>query len=565
MADSSITSIFSAVILDLFIFMILFSVFLFYRKLRSPVIYLDHEIKIKKPSMPEGEYDFIPLLKKVYNMPLDSVYSSIGEWGYVYLTLHQYIIYVFLSYSFIAIPVLLTIYLLGSSDVDDKSSKLGISHIIENEDYLIAPIIFIFVFSIFVAYLIYYYFKAATTDPSTFTDQPHRSVVKITGLPKNLPPDFVNYKIKKLMMSRYTKDVLGIYTIPCYESAYKRLLKMQELKEKLKALEYQNRETGQRPTVVNKMLQKVDAIEHTQEKIETTKDEVAREKDIGSYLNSGKAFIFCKTETKAKQVIEMKFGNDDVIETSLLRFKPASSPDDIIWKHVGAKSKFSTGSRILYNGLFIFLFLMILTPTTFNYLIISLFESIGAGPILEGIVGIYLPSLLLLVYQQVILPEVVEFLVSKENHSYRHDEISSGLRKYLFYLVFYIFLYPLLGLRFIELIMIFFDSSVDWEEEFANSVNESGQFFTVFLIHECFIKNAWDLMVTGKYFKAKAKALIAQSDEERALAYEAEDFKFDLELAISLNIFIIVCSFAVVYPIVVVPGIGFFTLRVIDI
>jgi hypothetical protein len=528
---------------------------------RSPVIHLDHEIKLKKPSLPEGEHDFLPLLQKVYQMSIESVYLSIGEWGAIYLTLHNYIIQVLLSYAFISIPVLITIYLLGSSDVDEKSSKLGISHVIENEDYLIAPIIFIFVLTFFISFLVFYFYRKVTCE--SFQEmQTQLNVVKITNIPKNFPPHFINYKIKKLMMSQYDENVQGIYTIPNYETAYNRMLKVKSLQEKMKEYQFKLSSTGKRPMVLNKMLRKVDAIEYTQDRILATQDEVARAKDLGIFCNSGKAFVFCKTHKKAKKIIAMRFGNDEIINTDLLNFEIASSPEDVIWKNVGVNLNFSTTSRILYNLLFVFLFLMILTPTTFNYLIISLVESIGGGTLLKGIIGVYLPSLLLLVYQQVVLPEAVEFLVARENHSYKHDEISSGLRKYLFYLVFYIFLYPLLGLRFIEFVKIFFDSSVDWEEEFANSVNETGQFFTVFLIHECFIKNGWDLMVTGKYFKSKAKALIASNDEERALAFEAEDFKFDLELAISLNIFIIVCSFGVVYPLVIVPGLGFFGLRV---
>lgn len=562
MVDSSITSIISAILLDSIIFGILFSVFFFYRKIRSPVFNIESEITLKKSFYNESEHDLIPLIQKVYHMPLTSVYSNLGEWGYVYLTLHKYIIYVLFLYILIAFPVLLVIYSLGSSDVDFDSSKIGISHVITNENYLIAPIVFIFVFSAFIAAFIYYYFSAATEEHYEELSQPQRSVVKISKIPSNFPPAFINYKIKKLLMSRHSKDVTKIYTIPYYEVSYKNYLKLQSLNEDLKGLYYKARETGKRPIKLTKNLERVDEIEFVEEKIRVLKENIERAKEQGVYFNSGKAFVFCKTEKRAKQIIELHIGNDEVLKTSEWRFRASSNPQDIVWQNIGSRSKNSLGSKVLYNGLFICLFLMILTPSTFNYLIIGLVESIGGGVILKGIVGVYLPSLLLLIYQQVILPEAVEFLVSLEKHSYKHDEISSGLRKYLFYLVFYIFLYPLLGLKFIELIKLFFNDSIDWEEEFANSINENGQFFTVLLIHECFIKNAWDLMVTGKYFKAKARELIATTEEEKALAYQAEDFKFDLELAISLNIFIMVCSFGVVYPLIVVPGLGFFALRV---
>ena len=82
------------------------------------------------------------------------------------------------------------------------------------------------------------------------------------------------------------------------------------------------------------------------------------------------------------------------------------------------------------------------------------------------------------------------------------------------------------------------------------------------MINETFIKNGFDLIVAGKYIKAKAKAIIATTDAERALAFQADNFKFDLELAISINALIITCSFAVVYPVILIPAFTFFYLRV---
>ena len=153
---------------------------------------------------------------------------------------------------------------------------------------------------------------------------------------------------------------------------------------------------------------------------------------------------------------------------------------------MGRKNEISLLSKLVYNGIFIVLFLIILTPTSFNSLIVEFFESIGAKAIVGGIVGGYLPSLLLLIYQQVIMPEAVEFLVELERHPYKHDEISSGLRKYLFYFAFYIFVYPLFGLQFIQLIDLLINSDSNWEQDFADNINTTGQFFTIFLVHETF-------------------------------------------------------------------------------
>ena len=137
------------------------------------------------------------------------------------------------------------------------------------------------------------------------------------------------------------------------------------------------------------------------------------------------------------------------------------NPSDIKWENFGKKSRYSTYLKVFFNLAFIGLFLILLTPTTFNTYIQDGFEEIGAGDLFTGFVGLYLPSLLLILYQQAILPEVVNFLVSQENLKSSSDEVSSGLRKYLFYQVFYTFLYPLLGLKFVDFISVFFESDVD--------------------------------------------------------------------------------------------------------
>ena len=561
--DSSVFSIITAAFFDVLLFIGLFYAFLFYRKIRSPVIQVDLDIDLRRPYMHEGEYGFLELAKKVKDMSLDEVYSAIGEWGFIYLTLHKYIAYTFAILSVLGCSILLVVYYYGDTEVDDTFHTIGISHIIEQPGFLVAPIIFLFVFTGIMYAFAHYYYIVSTYSECDDLHPPQKYFVHISKLPRQFPPEFMNDQVKSILVSKYGEGVISVYTIPYYEIAYKYYLKLEEYEQKLKFYEKELNDKGVEPSMWTKDLKKVNAIEYCKSEIVGLQEKIRDNKETGIHTNSGHAYVACKNQMLVKEIIEFRIERQHELLTEQWRFKGASNPTDIIWKNVGHPRTLSLLQKIFYNGIFVALFLALLTPAFLNSLILDFFESINAAELIGGIVGVYLPSLLMLVFQQIILPEAVEFLVEREKHTNRHSEVTSGLQKYLFYLIFYIFLYPLLGLRFVELIGIFVDSDVDWEEEFAESINSTGQFFTIFMVHETFVKNGWDLMVTGKYFKSKAKALIATTEEDKARAYQAEFFKFDLELAISTNALIISTSFCVVYPLILIPALTFFTMRVI--
>lgn len=186
---------------------------------------------------------------------------------------------------------------------------------------------------------------------------------------------------------------------------------------------------------------------------------------------------------------------------------------------------------------------------------------LGVSKDVQDYLSDYLPSLLLLFYQQIILPETVDFLVLLEKHDNQADAINSALRKYLFYLIFFVFLYPLLGLEIWEIFDIIFNADKDWNSTFAESVTEAGDFFILFMVHQCFLKNGLDLLVIAKYIKVKAKSLIAVTSIEKAMAYQADDFRFAFEFAVTINTFIIAASLSIVFPLILIPASIFFFVR----
>jgi Calcium-dependent channel, 7TM region, putative phosphate/Cytosolic domain of 10TM putative phosphate transporter len=561
--DSSVYAVLVAFGVDFITFVALFVGFLAYRKVRSPKINLESEIEIRKPYMYEGDNELKDIMETVSSMDLLEINNAIGEWGFVYLTLHQYIIRTLLILIWPG-AILVMIYALGDSEANYELYQISITHIFDTSNELLIPLCALVMFSIVLYGLAYYYYIKITYFKFDSSTAPKKNTLMITKIPMYFPPKFLNDRIKSMLMDKFDTGIIEVYSVPLYEKAYEEYLELLEYKQQVKYCEYELRTKNIRPTTFNKNLEKVDAISYFEEKIDKITVSIEKKKQIGLHTNSGRAFVFCDNSAIVREIINFRVDRDEVLKTQLWKFKPALNPNDIIWKNFGRKRKFNSLSKGFYNGLFIVFFLILLTPTSFNNLILDILDSIGAGSLIQGVLGYYLPSLLLLVYQQLILPEAVKFLVEKENHKYKTQEVSSGLNKYLFFLVFYVFLYPLLGLKFVELIGLLFDKTTDWENEFAKNIDKNAQFFTVFLIHQAFLKNGYDLLSTSKYFKAKAKSLIVTTELEKAMAYQADDFQFDFELAVALNILIITCSFLLVYPIILVPALAFFSIRVIE-
>ena len=55
---------------------------------------------------------------------------------------------------------------------------------------------------------------------------------------------------------------------------------------------------------------------------------------------------------------------------------------------------------------------------------------------------------------------------------------------------------------------------------------------------------------------------MASTEMERMLAYEADLFPFEQQFAVELNNFVIVLSFCLIYPVVLLPGTLLFGCRV---
>jgi Cytosolic domain of 10TM putative phosphate transporter/Calcium-dependent channel, 7TM region, putative phosphate len=561
--ENTFIEILSTIGLDALVFIGLFIGFTGYRKLRSPPVGVDVDVDVLKPWLYEGEYSSKEIAGQVFSMNLNDVYLNIGEWGFLYLSFHKYLVYTLGIMGALGCGVLLIIYATGSSAVSGEFEETGISHIINEPLFYFAPLIFGILFSLILyGFSVFFYNQFVKEKPHEIYHSSQQYAFYIKNINKSKSCQKTSEEVQNLLKNQYGPGVKSVYSVPDYNNIYKNYINLLEYKNKLKFVLYDYEKTGVRPLIRNKYLRKVDGINLYETKIAEELEII--KKSIIQYAdtNSGIVFVVCDSILLVNEILEKGLQSNDIDKTDW-KFKKAPSPKDIMWQSVGSNGPKPVIIRAIVNLLFVIVFLVVLTPSYFTFLIQYCLSYVGLDRWIGNTIGMYVPTLLLLIYQQLILPTAVDFLVSQEIHMKKHNIVSSGLKKYLFYLIFYILMYPLLGMQFVDLIKFFFNEEIPWQYTFGTRMKETGEFFTIFLIHETFIKNGWDLMVTGKYFASKAKSIIASTSIEKLLAYQCDPFMFDLEFAISLNSFIIACSFSIVYPLILLPALSFFSLRVL--
>lgn len=96
----------------------------------------------------------------------------------------------------------------------------------------------------------------------------------------------------------------------------------------------------------------------------------------------------------------------------------------------------------------------------------------------------------------------------------------------------------------------------------VNKAVFTGMFFTIMIIHLTFLKNGSDLLQLPKLVRVKVRQLLAITEKERLIAYEAYEFRWGYEYGISITAFYIVIAFSVAYPLILVFGCIFFFMRV---
>jgi hypothetical protein len=560
--ETSVNDVLIVIGLDFLLFLLLFLGFAVYRKLRSKKIEIELDVSVLKPYMHEAEYSSFEIAGKVKNMSLTEIYSEVGEWAFVYLNIHKFMAISLLILSVPGCCVLLVLYTYGDEEDEYKDiQKTGISSIIKNPDFLIVPAIFLVVFSLALYVYGWFFLKVILNtkprSPALVTDE---LTVMVKGIPKDFSSEFVSAIIEKNLRNDYFKSLINVYTVPHWIDAFSYYRKFLECEKKLKFLMFDLQCSGKRP-VIRKFCKKIDGIEFYEMEKNRNLKKVAELKKEFKHMNAGVAFVQFSNRTAAKMLLMAGMNPSQAMNPVNWECSAAPVSCDLIWENLGIDISYAIFRKILINFLFIIAFLVLITPSYLEAIIKKYLDYLNLTSLIVGTLAVSLPSLILVIYQLIILPPAVNFMVQQEKHTKKHLQISSRLRKYFFFLLFYTLFFPILGLQFIGFIELFVEGN--WKFELGTKVNMTGQLFFIFLIHQAFLKNGFDLLVASKYIWSATKAILASTNAEKKICYEAEPFEFDFELAVALNTFCITCSLSLIFPLVLLPGLLFFTMRVI--
>lgn len=154
--DRSVSGLLMSLFLDILIFLILFFLFYHYRKTRSapPIEEMPH-ISIKRPFIFERNESLQSIYTKLITISDSELQQSLGRVPITFLNFNRYLFYTLCLVSCVGILILLPIYASGDTEVKRDMTKIGIIHIIYNENLLIVSVLAIVLISGITALFIY--------------------------------------------------------------------------------------------------------------------------------------------------------------------------------------------------------------------------------------------------------------------------------------------------------------------------------------------------------------------------------------------------------------------------
>jgi hypothetical protein len=311
--------------------------------------------------------------------------------------------------------------------------------------------------------------------------------------------------------------------------------------------------------------EKVDALNYYQEQEEISIGKVKSHRIVGKAFNCGYGFVVCNSKETA-QTIMQQFQSS--IEKNYMGCKewelqPAPAPRDILWENMGSMPKLTFALKWMWTILFVILFMVVLSPPTVLALINTLLDTLGVTDLVAALLFQYLPSLVIFLYQRVLVPEVIKFMANREQHLTNSGVMKSRLEKYLLFNVIFAFIVPLLGLQAVDLIITFVKEDVSlWNERFAERLENTGQLFTIYIIHLAFLSNGFDLLQLMRIVRLRINLRGKITEQEKMRAYKPDRFNFGYHYAMSLTALLIVLSFSIVYPLIIPFGLLYFCIKV---
>ena len=313
----------------------------------------------------------------------------------------------------------------------------------------------------------------------------------------------------------YPSAVEKIEAVPEFSKAYPLYLQLKEEQNLLKSYRTYEQETQKTAYMRVKLCKKVPAIPHLEALEMKHLTKLQKHYHAGLERTCGVAFVTFRS-IEALNKVRAAHGN---ASTAFFQLHEACSPSDVNWTYVNSTPLHGMCFKFALTLLFIVIFLVFLTPTNFINFFTSIYEQ-GVGSAGAGFIGEYLPTILLLVYQQVLLPYTIDFLVSTERHVSKSEAAVSSMTKFLLFNSFYVFFLQFFGMQFIKVVdMAIYGNLNAWVTKVANSLTSTGQFFCIFMLQMALLGNAIDMLQPLRLVLVKVAEYQAITQEERVKAY----------------------------------------------
>ena len=561
--DDETSGLVSSVVINLVVFLVFILLFTFYRKYRSRNI--GAELPGERPKVPplsESDAELGDLLSRVFKMPLEELDNYCGSEAKVMLLLHKSLFWLTLILCGLAFAVLVPAYASGEGQADSDIGVISFNHIGKDSALLVCPLIMSLVFSGLGYYMAFWFLKKSLQISGEAKKNVSQYTLCIDGVPRNFDSQSLSEQVTQTMQ-KYG-EVLRCYVPKDMCEVYCLEKEIEACEERLEHFKNYQTYKGKRDKVATKMMccKKVDAIEFYEHKLPelTQKRDALLEKS--ELPNAGVAFVIFKYPTDVAFALKNFKGQRDELNSFLWELSPADTPQNIIWKNLNVNQRKMKSVRICLSVSFIVLFAFLVTPTAFLNYAEAVLEELGIADLVVGLLGQYLPTILLIVYQSVFLPLVISYVVDTEKHLSESVVTIRAMELFLAFNVIHMLLVPAIGMQAIEIVSKAAEGDTEGFAEFMMTrLTNSGIFFTVLVIGFAFLSNGSLLLAIGRIVSVKLKQSNAVTDKEKILAYEAELFPFPLQYSIGLTGYIIALTFSVIFPLILPFAVVFFGIR----
>lgn len=285
-------------------------------------------------------------------------------------------------------------------------------------------------------------------------------MLELRGFPQDKPAEEIQYKILEKLKREFNDQILAVYVVPDYTDSYQAYLDLNEAKDKLRYYQVKYEKSlsshrEKRPMIRKHLFaRQIDAINHFEKLIQKHQSKYQTSIPNAKTANTGFAYLMCKTPSSAQHIKKNFQRSIDELNSFMWFVHTAPAPHEIKWENMRHNFLVIRGKRILLLIFFIFLFFVWVTPTGFLKFTNDLISDFTARFYFSSIFSQYLPTLILLTYQNVILYYSINYIVSHEKRTSLTMETISRFEKYLIFMAFYVFILQALGLQTIMQISI---------------------------------------------------------------------------------------------------------------